>query len=64
MAEVLHRQVHRDATVADPGLDVGVTRADAPLEDKSLHKIVVVGGGAAGHELVTRLAGAGGRASR
>jgi NADH dehydrogenase len=55
MAEVLHRQVQHDATVADPGLDVGVTRADAPLEDKSLHKIVVVGGGAAGLELVTRL---------
>jgi hypothetical protein len=55
MAEVLHRQVQYDATVADRGLGVVVTCADGPLEDEGLHKIVVVGGGAAGLELVTRL---------
>jgi NADH dehydrogenase len=55
MAEVLHRQAQYDATVADRGLEGLVTRADGPLEDEALHKIVVVGGGAAGLELVTRL---------
>jgi NADH dehydrogenase len=55
MAEVLHRQARHDVIVADPGLEVVVTRADGPLEDEGLHRIVVVGGGAAGLELVTRL---------
>jgi NADH dehydrogenase len=55
MAEVLHRQAQYDATVADRGLEVVVTRADGPLGDAGLHKIVVVGGGAAGLELVTRI---------
>jgi hypothetical protein len=52
MAEVLHRQVQHDATVADRRPEVVVTRANQP---EGLHRIVVVGGGAAGLELVTRL---------
>jgi NADH dehydrogenase len=52
---VLNRQVHHDAMVADPGPGVVTSRADGLLEDKHLHRIVVVGGGAAGLELVTRL---------
>ena len=55
MAEVLHRQAQYDAMVADPDREVAVTRADGSPEDGGLHKIVVVGGGAAGLELVTRL---------
>jgi len=52
---VLNRQVHHDAMVADPGPGVVTSRADGLLEDKHLHRIIVVGGGAAGLELVTRL---------
>jgi len=52
---VLNRQVHHDSMVADPGPGVVTSRADGLLEDKHLHRIVVVGGGAAGLELVTRL---------
>jgi len=55
MVEVLHRQLQNEAPVAGPGFEVEAMRADGPLADKSLHKIVVVGGGAAGLELVTRL---------
>jgi NADH:ubiquinone reductase (H+-translocating) len=55
MTEVLDRQARYDAMVADPGREMVATRADRPLEDEGLHKIVVVGGGAAGLELVTRL---------
>src|SRR3984893_17977210 len=54
MAEVLLRQAQHDATVAERGLEV-VTRAGGSPEDEGPHKIVVVGGGAAGLELVTRL---------
>ena len=52
---MLNRQVHHDSMVADPGPGVVTSRADGLLEDKHLHRIVVVGGGAAGLELVTRL---------
>jgi NADH dehydrogenase FAD-containing subunit len=55
MTEVLDRQARYDVMVADPGRETVATRADRPLEDEGLHKIVVVGGGAAGLELVTRL---------
>ena len=52
---MLNRQVHHDSMVADPGPGVVTSRADGLLEDKHLHRIIVVGGGAAGLELVTRL---------
>src|SRR5439155_11354862 len=64
MAEVLHRQAQNDATVADLDREVVVTRAGGPLQDEGLHKIVVVGGGAAGLELVTRLGDRLGRRQR
>ena len=49
MTDLLQGEAHGDATVAVPH------RADRPFETASLHRIVVVGGGAAGLELVTRL---------
>src|SRR5207244_10412233 len=49
MAEVLHRQAKDDVRIADPRLNRVTTSSDG------LPKIVVVGGGAAGLELVTRL---------
>jgi hypothetical protein len=42
MTDLLQREAQRDATVAVPH------RADRPFETESLHRIVVVGGGAAG----------------
>ena len=48
MTDLLQPEVQYDATVAAP------PRADGPVTE-GLHKIVVVGGGAAGLELVTRL---------
>jgi NADH dehydrogenase len=64
MAEVLHRQAEDDARIADPRIESVTTRSDAPVEDEGLHKIVVVGGGAAGLELVTRLGDRLGRSRR
>src|SRR6266403_1040621 len=55
MAEVLHRQAKDDVRIADPRLNRVTTSSGGPVQDKGLHKIVVVGGGAAGLELVTRL---------
>jgi NADH dehydrogenase len=50
------RQEQFDATPASPrsGAEAG-RRPDEPLPDRGLHRIVVVGGGAAGLELATRL---------
>jgi NADH dehydrogenase len=55
MAKALHRQAQDDAMVAAPAPAAVAARANGPLEDEGLHKIVVVGGGAAGLELATRL---------
>ena len=55
MAEVLHREAQYDAMVADPDREAVATGADRPGGNEGLHRIVVVGGGAAGLELVTRL---------
>jgi NADH dehydrogenase len=52
MAEVLHGQAGADATVTNWRPAIVVTRANRP---EGLHRIAVVGGGAAGLELVTRL---------
>jgi NADH:ubiquinone reductase (H+-translocating) len=55
MAEVLHRQAEDEVRIADPRLKRATTSSDGSVQDESLHNIVVVGGGAAGLELVTRL---------
>jgi NADH:ubiquinone reductase (H+-translocating) len=52
---LLNRQAQSDVTVAKPRFEVEAIRAGAPGIGESLHRIVVVGGGAAGLELVTRL---------
>jgi NADH dehydrogenase len=54
MVEGLNLQTQDDPTVADPR-PAEISRADELLKGEGLHKIVVVGGGAAGLELVTRL---------
>ncbi len=54
MAEVLHRQAEDDVRIANAQLR-RVTASHGSVQDEGLHKIVVVGGGAAGLELVTRL---------
>jgi NADH:ubiquinone reductase (H+-translocating) len=64
MAEVLNREARRDAAVAGARFEVEAIRLSALVDDKCLHRIVVVGGGAAGLELVTRLGGRLGRRRR
>ena len=64
MAEVLHRQAEAEVRIADPRLKWATTSSDGSVEDEGLHKIVAVGGGAAGLELVTRLGDRLGRRSR
>src|ERR1700676_3037072 len=63
MADVLHREANRDVTRADqPGTPV-VHEGEHPGRE-ALHRIVVVGGGAGGLELVTRLGNRLGRRRR
>jgi NADH:ubiquinone reductase (H+-translocating) len=62
MPEAMNRQASR-ARPADPGAEPAAFRAAAASEN-ALHRIVVVGGGAAGLELVTRLGDRLGRRSR
>ena len=64
MAEVLHRQAEDEVRIADPRLKRATTSSDGSIQDEGLHKIVAVGGGAAGLELVTRLGDRFGRRSR
>ena len=64
MAEVLHRQAEDEIRIADPRLKRATTSSDGSIQDEGLHKIVAVGGGAAGLELVTRLGDRFGRRSR
>jgi NADH dehydrogenase len=55
MTEVIERQANRVAGATDLQPENAVPRADAASDNKQLHRIVVVGGGAAGLELVTQL---------
>ena len=64
MAEVLHRQAEDEVRIADPRLKRATTSSDGSVQDEGLHKIVAVGGGAAGLELVTQLGDRLGRRSR
>ena len=64
MAEVLHRQAEDEVRIADPRLKRATTSSEGSVQDEGLHKIVAVGGGAAGLELVTRLGDRFGRRSR
>jgi NADH:ubiquinone reductase (H+-translocating) len=64
MAEALNRETLGDATTADRHLALAATRGGAPVAGEGPHRIVVVGGGAAGLELVTRLGDRLGRRGR
>jgi NADH:ubiquinone reductase (H+-translocating) len=55
MASVAQRQPQREKTVVEPCPERAMARSGAVVEDEHLHRLVVVGGGAAGLELVTRL---------
>jgi NADH dehydrogenase len=61
---LLNRQAQSDVTAAKPRFEVEATCPRAPFEDGGLHHIVVVGGGAAGLELATRLGDRLGRRAR
>src|SRR3984893_18935283 len=62
MSDVLHRERNALVTGSDPR--PVASRADEDSGPEVLHRIVVVGGGAAGLELVTRLGDRLGRRSR
>src|SRR5271165_4583839 len=55
MADVLHRQADHDATNADLRRELPAAGEDVCPSEKPRHRIVVVGGGAGGLELITRL---------
>jgi len=64
MAKVLHRQAEDEVRIADPRLKRATTSSEGSVQDEGLHKIVAVGGDAAGLELATRLGDRLGRRSR
>jgi NADH:ubiquinone reductase (H+-translocating) len=64
MANVVQPRDGHDATAAASNSKPTAIRAGERLADETLHRIVVVGGGAAGLELVTRLGDRLGRRSR
>ena len=64
MSDVMERQADHVAGAADLQPEALVPSADAAPDNKKLHRIVVVGGGAAGLELVTQLGDHLGRSGR
>ena len=54
MADVVHRQAS-DLGSADPPPETSTPPVPESADEEGLHRVVVVGGGAAGLELVTRL---------
>lgn len=64
MADVLQRDPDQDFTRANPRSESATLHLGDRVGDTALHRIVVVGGGAAGLELVTRLGDRLGRKSR
>jgi NADH dehydrogenase len=55
MAELVQRQPDHDLTPDAPRPEPAAARPDARPGQEELHRVVIVGGGAAGLELVTRL---------
>jgi len=64
MAELVHRQHGTDMTRADSRDGTGEAEVRGRPSEESVHRIVVVGGGAAGLELATRLGDRLGRRGR
>src|SRR5258708_30880549 len=64
MSEVLDREADRVTARVDLNPGTVASRAGAGPDSESLHRVVVVGGGAAGLELVTQLGDRLGRRSR
>jgi len=64
MANVLHREADQDVKRAKPRRETPVARGDERHGETTLHRIVVVGGGAGGLELATRLGNRLGRRGR
>src|ERR1700742_3567290 len=64
MAEVVHRQAGDDLRDADPHSETKTLLVPESSGEEGLHRVVVVGGGAAGLELATRLGDRLGRRSR
>jgi NADH:ubiquinone reductase (H+-translocating) len=64
MAEVVHRQAGDDLRHADPHAETTTLPVPESSGEEGLHRVVVVGGGAAGLELVTRLGNRLGRRRR
>ncbi|WP_024507960.1 NAD(P)/FAD-dependent oxidoreductase [Bradyrhizobium sp. ARR65] len=64
MAEILDRQIDHDLVRPTPRSETTTLRAGKRVGETALHRVVVVGGGAAGLELVTRLGDRLGRRSR
>jgi NADH dehydrogenase len=64
MAETVDLQPNHDSTRRDKRSETASPRADERIGEAALHRIVVVGGGAAGLELVTRLGDRLGRRAR
>jgi NADH dehydrogenase len=64
MSEVVDRQVYLYRMRADARAETAPPRAQVRVDREALHRVVVVGGGAAGLELVTRLGDRLGRRSR
>jgi NADH dehydrogenase len=64
MANVLNREADHHVMDADPSQELSASRDDGRTGEAALHRIVVVGGGAGGLELVTRLGNRLGRRGR
>jgi NADH dehydrogenase len=64
MSDVLNRQADQDLKGLELRRKIGTLRVPEPSDEGQLHRITVVGGGAAGLELVTRLGNRLGRRSR
>jgi NADH:ubiquinone reductase (H+-translocating) len=64
MAEVVHRRAGDDLRHADPHAETTTLPVPESSGEEGLHRVVVVGGGAAGLELVTRLGNRLGRRRR